>query len=132
MFIVDDFKVAGPIKAVEQTWKDRQDVDMDPPTEADRFLGCNHKKVTRKDENGNEISEMHYDMRDFMQSCCERYLELASKPGAKKAALKAASTPFLQEGNIAEEDYLLPGVLSADASKVLMKESPLRSSNGQT
>ena len=118
---VDDFKAAGPVDAVKKTWQDLKDIDMDPPTPADRFLGCNHRKVMRKDKDGNEYAEMHYDMRDFMQSCCDRYLELANGAGAKMAALKKASTPFLQEDNLTDDDYLLPGVLSSDASKVLMK-----------
>ena len=86
---VDDFKAAGPVAAVEQTWKDLKEIDMDPPTEADRFLGCNHRRVVRKDENGNKVVEMHYDMCDFMQSCCDRYLELAGKSGAKTTIFNA-------------------------------------------
>ena len=99
---VDDLKVAGPVKAVSQTWKDLKDIDLDPPTAVGRYLGCNHTREVTK--NG---TKMTYDMRDFMVACCERYTELVG--GDVK--FKPASTPFLQEDSLKDDDFMAPGQL---------------------
>ena len=43
---VDDFKLAGPKKNLEKGWAAiRREVNMEPPTDLSRYLGCVHTKV---------------------------------------------------------------------------------------
>jgi hypothetical protein len=63
-----------------------------------------------------------YNMRDFMEQCVERYLELAGKD----TKLRNVETPFLDENKIDFDDPDNPdcqakGVLAPVASSVLMK-----------
>eukprot|EP00972_Heterocapsa_arctica_P112535 16432357-Heterocapsa_arctica.AAC.1 len=60
---------------------------------------------------------MEYNMRPFMEQCVESYLVLAKK---EKSDLRPASTPFLDEAKLQEDDYK-PGILQYIGCKVLMK-----------
>ena len=44
---VDDFKMHGPAKYMDAMWAEmRSHIDMDPPTQLDKFLGCKHTMHT--------------------------------------------------------------------------------------
>ena len=56
-------------------------------------------------------------MKNFMRQRVSRYRELCPEP----VVLKQVKTPFLNEGLFSEADLLEAGVLSSDASEILMK-----------
>ena len=78
---------------------------------------------------GRRIRFMKYDMRNFLEQCVERYIELGGN--RIKDKLKVVETPFLDESKpefdenpVKENDEIietLPGVLGDIASAVLMK-----------
>ena len=53
------------------------------------FLGCNHKEgVAKSPITGKMVRTLTYDMSDFMESCVERYCELAHiNPNSFKLSL---------------------------------------------
>jgi len=61
---------------------------------------------------------MEYDMKDFLISCVDRFVELAGKSGAN---LRKVETPFIDETKSSTEQGSVGGVLQPIASKVLMK-----------
>jgi hypothetical protein len=113
---VDDLKMSGPKDEVPKCWQDLRSgpdaLDMADPAPVDRFLGCKHVVSTLPDGS----RKMTYDMSEFMQSCVDRYLELAPK-----AKLKTVETPFLDETSFPDADFEKPGHLAGCASSILMK-----------
>ena len=76
-------------------------------------------------QSGNQGTKNHclprrgieYDMAEFLQSCVDRYLELANKPAA---SLRSVATPFL-EITAEDHEHEERGELQPIAAKVLMK-----------
>ena len=67
---------------------------------------------------------LQYDMRDFMEQCVERYLQLA--PAGTQNKLRRVDTPFIDENKASFDDPDNPdcqtkGELAPIASSVLMK-----------
>jgi hypothetical protein len=113
---VDDLKMSGPRANVPQCWSALRSgadaLEMAPPEPVDRFLGCKHTIGILP----SGARTMTYDMTDFMQSCVDRYCELA--PGAK---LKTVETPFIDIASFPDIDFETPGHLAGCASSILMK-----------
>ena len=76
----------------------------------DRCLGRKHN-IHRTDE----VTEMEFDMVDFVQQSCDFYVSLAGKP------LKEATSPFVPDGSIAQDEWESKGALTNGASRVVMK-----------
>ena len=86
-------KLAGPKDAIKVGWKlIRKGLHMEEPTPVGSFLGCNHIRTEVTLPNGKKGVMMKYEMRNFMKSCVDKYMELA--PGAR---LRPVDTPFLPE-----------------------------------
>ncbi|CAE8584827.1 unnamed protein product [Polarella glacialis] len=99
---VDDFKASGPVEALKKAWTlVRSKIRTGAPTPIGRYLGCHHNVVELKDRR-----VIEYDMHDFLEQCVSH---------------KKASTPFLDEDKLPEEDDNEPGKLADAACSVLMK-----------
>ena len=96
MVYVDDFRMAGPVKNLKVAWErlttGHNALTLDPPKSPDRELGCYHR-IFDAVVNGKPVRAMEYDMRDFMRSCVDQYLEVT---GSSRSKLKHAETPFMQ------------------------------------
>ncbi|CAE8675163.1 unnamed protein product, partial [Polarella glacialis] len=110
---VDDFKASGPVEALKKAWTlARSKIRTGAPTPIGRHLGCHHNVVELKDR---RIIE--YDTHDFLEQCVSRYKKVCGED----VVLKKASTPFLDEDKLPEEDDNEPGKLADAACSVLMK-----------
>ena len=58
---------------------------------------------------------MQFGMKDFAENARKAYEELSV------CTLKTASTPFLAEGSLVDNDFETRGQMAGDASKILMK-----------
>ena len=95
---VDDFKLAGPVENMERGWELlREGIKIGKPEVIDEngasYLGCKQKRFNKIQNDGTLLSVMEYDMKEFVQSCIEKYVEMAeigSEP-------KHYSTPMLPE-----------------------------------
>ncbi|CAE8620634.1 unnamed protein product, partial [Polarella glacialis] len=99
---VDDFKASGPVEALKKAWTlVRSKIRTGAPTPIGRYLGCHHNVVELKDRR-----VIEYDMRDFLEQCVSRYKKVCGED----VVLKKASTPFLDEDKLPEEDDNEPGL----------------------
>eukprot|EP00969_Alexandrium_andersonii_P056273 2480118-Alexandrium_andersonii.AAC.1 len=63
--------MAGKPESVQKGWKLIQSrLDLDPPTDIGRFLGCEHELAERA-RNGRVVRCMGYRMAGFLEQCCE-------------------------------------------------------------
>ena len=111
---VDDIIAAGPVKAMEQFWKDLQElVQLDEITVPGRYLGRDHK--IEKVPGG---YRMMISMLDYAKSAVDLYYSI---PGVKP--LKPADTPYVSESLLLVEDWEVQGQLDAAGSpaQLLMK-----------
>ena len=95
---VDDFKLAGPKANMKRGWELlRQDLDIEPEKVIDSkgavYLGCRQEVNTIKLPSGRLATAMTYNMEEFLESCVNKYIELAG-PGTK---IKPYPTPFFQD-----------------------------------
>ncbi|CAE8725927.1 unnamed protein product, partial [Polarella glacialis] len=110
---VDDFKASGPVEALKKAWTlARSKIRTGAPTPIGRYLGCHHNVVELKDRR-----VIEYDMHDFLEQCVSYYKKVCGED----VVLKKASTPFLDEDKLPEEDDNEPGKLADAAYSVLMK-----------
>ena len=107
---VDDFRMSGPEQNFPKAWETiRKHIKTSDPQKSGKFLGCDHKRSSKDiptggdpwsvyDENDKaervRINLMEYDMEPFLDSCVERYCELAKVP---RSSLKYVETPFINE-----------------------------------
>ncbi|CAE8585896.1 unnamed protein product, partial [Polarella glacialis] len=111
---VDDFKASGPVEALKKAWTlVRSKIRTGAPTPIGRYLGCHRNVVELKDRR-----VIEYDMRDFLEQCVSHYKRCK------------ASTPFLDEDKLPEEDDNEPGKLADAACSVLMKVCTVRGLQG--
>ena len=90
---VDDFKMAGPQKNLAQGWSMlRTRLKIEPETGLDMYLGCNQSKGNVTLGNGHRVTTVTYDMKQFLRSCVDRYLEVAGDVKLNKVV-----TPELHE-----------------------------------
>ena len=76
---VDDFKMAGRASRVLDAWvRLRKHIKMSNPESAIRFLGI-HQQVHRGVSSGSNdyANYLEYFGDEFLEQCCERYLELS-------------------------------------------------------
>ena len=95
---VDEFKLAGPAKSIKQGWALlRKGLSIEAEHRVDEkgvtYLGCRLERGTIKLPNGRLATTMTYNMEDFLDSCVDKYVELAG-PGT---TVKPCPTPFLQD-----------------------------------
>ena len=94
---VDDIKMAGQERAVQQTWRDVVQlggIRITAPEGSTQFLGCKH----HVERSLSGISKITYDMEDFLIECCEKYEALAQGCG-HTVVWKKVETPFIDEEN---------------------------------
>ena len=73
----------------------RDGVKTDDPANSGKYLGCDHQVGTMASPTtGKRVRSIQYDMSSFLESCVERYLELAKCPRSK---LRSVATPFVEE-----------------------------------
>ena len=97
---VDDFKISGPSENIEKGWELlRQGIKIGEPEKIDEkgttYLGCKQRRVISRDKGGKYKAVMEYDMKDFVQSCIDRYVEMA-EVGTEP---RHYTTPMLSESN---------------------------------
>ncbi|CAE8629534.1 unnamed protein product [Polarella glacialis] len=110
---VDDFKASGPVEALKKAWTlVRSKIRTGAPTPKGRYLGCHRNVVELKDRR-----VIEYDTHDFLEQCVSHYKKVCGE----NVVLKKASTPFLDEDKLPEEDDNEPGKLADAACSVLMK-----------
>ena len=108
---VDDILLSGPSHLHEAFWKKLSGyLDIEDPTDVDRCLGRKHN-IHWTDE----VTDMEFDMVDFVQQSCDFYVSLAGKP------LKEATSPFMPDGSITQDEWESRGALTNGASRILMK-----------
>ena len=75
---VDDFKLAGPAKAIKKGWDlIRKGIKTDNPSPLGMYLGCWQDVSERKlPDTGAKVRVIEYNVEDFLRSCVERYKEL--------------------------------------------------------
>ena len=75
----------------------RQGLSIEHPLTVDdkgvTYLGCRQKRTTITLPSGQLATAMTYDMEEFLDTCVQKYVELAG-PGT---TVKNCATPFLQE-----------------------------------
>jgi len=126
MVYVDDFRMSGPKDNLAKVWQRLRSgtnaLTLDDPKPPERELGCYHR-IFKTTVNGEPVRAIEYDIRDFMRSCVEKYLEVTN---SKEKDLRRAETPFLVMPGGGDtplepestEDY---GQLSDVACSILMK-----------
>eukprot|EP00969_Alexandrium_andersonii_P335355 14821619-Alexandrium_andersonii.AAC.1 len=63
--------MAGKPENVQKGWKLTQSrLDLDPPTDIGRFLGCEHETAEQV-HNGRVVRCMEYRTVGFLEQCCE-------------------------------------------------------------
>ncbi len=88
---VDDFKMAGPSRNMEQGWTLlKQRLDIGAVTGPGRYLGRDQSVLASKLPNGIDTRVTVCDMEAFLQSCVDEYLELVGRD----AVLREAFAPF--------------------------------------
>ena len=108
---VDDILLSGPSHLHEAFWKKLSGyLDIEDPTDVDRCLGRKHN-IRRTDE----VTDMEFDMVDFVKQSCDFYVSLAGRP------LKEATSPFMPDGSITQDEWESRGALTNGASRRLMK-----------
>ena len=108
---MDDILLSGPKESHQKFWEMLQKhSEIEDPTPVGRVFGRRH--IITRDEHG---ASMKLDMSDFAANACTAYEELSG------CVLKKASTPYLPEGSLVDNDFTVRGEMAQDASKVLMK-----------
>ena len=93
---VDDLMISGPEGLHDSFWQKLNEyVKLEAPETLDRFLGRDHK-VVAQDSGARRVV---YDMRSYAEQTIKHYVDIT-----KCTNLRAASTPFVPEGAVAEED----------------------------
>ncbi len=147
--------MSGRANALAEGWKlIRQKIRMEDPTPVGKYLGCDHKifhgtmpaggtprfepkaDETPQPKNSKAggarvpVTLMEYDMKSFLVSCVDKYVELGK---INKNTLKAVDTPFLEESKFPGVGEVEPtpasggdntprdGALKPIASRILMK-----------
>ena len=98
---VDDFKLCGPDENMAKGWALlRKGLNIETEQrvgpEGVSFLGCRLEKRSVRLPSGRLATVWTYNMQPFLQSCVDRYLELAPKG----TTLKPADTPFINESTL--------------------------------
>ena len=95
---VDDFKMSGPVASLPKGWDlIKKGIRTDVPAAAGKYLGCEHRSYEKlipagtnpllfddgkADHTLQKVRVLEYDIKDFLISCVDKYVELAGKNGA--------------------------------------------------
>ena len=112
---VDDLVIVGPKHVIEVIDKLRSEIAMEDPAELKKYLGCVHE-IFRKTTDGETITDVIFDMRKYIESALEQYLEVATLPLTKAASPYA---PKIQDED--EDEWAKPGALAPHAASLIMK-----------
>ena len=89
--------MAGTPENVKKGWAMiKECLTMDEPEKAEKFIGCEHT-VERVKRGNAVVTQVSYKMKDFLNACVDRYLELAKKP---RESLRKVGTPFLPDEDL--------------------------------
>ena len=105
---VDDFKLAGPKKYLNDGWAlIRKHIQMEGPTPMQLYIGFTHKRVEGKIDDGCPVVVgIYYDMESCLASCVQRYSKLcepsSARTGASTRPSKTLSTK--QKKTVAPDD----------------------------
>ena len=103
----DDLTLSGAASEHHGFWKTfKQYVNLDPPTEFGRVLGCNHRLVWYQGKKALALES---------SDCAKLYKDLANKP------MKAYSSPHWDDGALIPADDEVEGQLAPHAAKLIMK-----------
>ena len=95
---VDDFKLAGPVKSLDEGWKRiRSVINMEPQEKAHLYLGCIHEKFTETIPGVGEVTGIRYNMESYLSQIVSDYEDIASDISGSQVELKTVATPFLEE-----------------------------------
>ena len=106
--------MSGPIATIQTAWATiRKHFKTSDPIRSGRFLGCDHKRYPKVIPTGGNpwldfpqpkdgkvpqgcvrVNVMEYDMEAFLDSCVDKYCELAN---VKRSTLAYVDTPFINE-----------------------------------
>ena len=88
--------MAGPTANLKKGWDlIKTKIKLDEPTDMGRFLGCEHKRVTRTSPlTGKKVSAIEYDMSEFLDACVEVYCK-EFQVDRSTLSKKKVNTPFL-------------------------------------
>ena len=97
--------MSGPGKeALQEGWKLIMDhtlrpdaLDLEEPGPTSLFLGAQHEPFEFSKPDGTRIRGISYNMEDYLQSCVDRYVELATPILGKAPNMTYVPTPFLVE-----------------------------------
>ena len=93
---VDDFKMSGPKAKLVEGWSllrnGEDEIEMSDPLQVSNFLGCTHDVTSMTLACGKIVQRLEYNMEEFLQSCCDAYLSVASL-----TSLEKVTTPFVEE-----------------------------------
>ena len=101
---VDDFKLAGPSQNMNKGWELlTEGIKIGKPEVIDAngtsYLGCIQRRFAGVDSTGRSINTMEYDMKEFVQSCIDRYVEM-TEIGSEP---RHYATPMLPESMVHQE-----------------------------
>ena len=133
---VDDLLLSGPAEAHDAFWAEfRKHVNIEDPTEIDRFLGRQHDNISLElpvcdsESDDSEVDQtsaasrlmtlvdgMAFNMEDYVQQTVQKYVDCAGS-----APLKKVPTPFVAEGSLNPSDDEVVGELQNSACGVIMK-----------
>ena len=113
---VDDLVMVGTEFLVDIIAEIRKNIKMDEPADLQKYLGCVHH-VTQKIVEGETITNVTFDMKNYFQAAIDQYLELATEK------LNEVNTPFAPRLAPEELDSLMAerGILADHAASLVMK-----------
>ena len=94
---VDDFKLAGPNENMTEGWAQLRkylgiEDEVEVGAEGTSYLGCRQARYPKRLPHGGMATVMEWDMDKFLDSCLDKYKELAQVKD-----VRPAPTPFLTE-----------------------------------
>ena len=113
---VDDLIMVGSVYLETVLVKLRATINMEDPSDLQKYLGCVHE-IVRKAVKGEVITSIKFDMTKYFQAAIDQYIELSGEK------LSKAPTPFAPKIDPAELDRLMnePGKLAPHAASLVMK-----------
>lgn len=113
---VDDLLMMGTPKIMGIIDQLRVNIKMEDPKDMGKYLGCLHHVSSRK-VNGDRITEVSFDMREYFRSAVEQFVEITGKK------LTPAASPHAPRLSPEETEKLIAqkGEFAQHAASFLMK-----------
>ena len=112
---VDDLVMVGDKNIVEVIKKLRSEIAMDEPADLKKYLGCVHE-IFRKKVDGETITNIVFNMQNYIESAVAQYREVATLQ-----LVKAASPYAYRLADEEEGEWATPGALAPHAASLIMK-----------